>query len=53
MEIVKTYVLETKVARFTVTISKDNEELTAKYYGTTPKFAKIMNPGDELPIIKK
>lgn len=55
MTIVKTYDVETATARFDVTISKatGNKEFLAKYYGTTPKFAQVMNPGDELPLIKE
>lgn len=55
MTTVKNYDVETATARFDVTISKDtgNKEFLAKYYGTAPKFAKVMNPGDELPLIKE
>jgi len=55
MTIAKSYSLETDTARFDVKITKENgsDNFVAEYYGTTPKFAKIMNPGDELPLISE
>ena len=52
MEVIKNYIVETDTALFDVVISKekDNDAYVAKYYGSEPKMAKIMNPGDELPI---
>ena len=54
METMKKYDVETAKSRFEIEITKDNNnEFIAKYYGSTPKFAKIMEPGDELPIIRE
>ncbi len=55
MTITKSYNVETDDARFDVKITKENDSdvYVAEYYGTAPKFAKIMNPGDELPLIRE
>lgn len=52
MEVVKNYTVETDTAFFDIVISKEKDSniYVAKYYGSEPKMAKIMNPGDELPI---
>ncbi len=54
MAITKSYNIETDDARFNVTITKEESSNTfvAEYYGTSPKLAKIMNPGDKVPLIR-
>lgn len=47
------YEIETTNARFELTIyEKPDNTFVGEYSGTTPKFAQMMRPGGELPMMK-
>ena len=51
MKKVKTYHVETTDARFMIDIyEKPSGDYKADYYGQTPKFAQVMQPGMPIPV---
>lgn len=54
MKKVKEFDFETANARFNVTVSEapDGKGFVAEYFGTFPKFAQVMKPGDDVAMMK-
>lgn len=55
MEKISAYDIETTESHFDVDIFRDEKgnKFSATYFGTKPKVAKIMRPGDTLPNIRE
>jgi len=54
MNIVKAFDIETANARFDLTISakSDGKGFVGEYFGTAPKFAQVVRPGDPTPMMR-
>ncbi len=54
MKVVKIFDIETLNARFQLTISEisDGKGYVGEYFGTTPKYAQVVQPGAPIPMMK-
>lgn len=54
MKVIKIFDIETLHARFRLTISEmpNGKGYVGEYYGTTPKFASRVQPGEPIPMMK-
>ena len=55
MKVVKEFDIETKNARFNLTISEepDGKGFVGEYFGTSPKFAQVVRPGAATAMMKE